>query len=73
MTLNEIRSMSKETLSPAVVAGVIGCDPQSIRLAARMAPERLGFPTIVLGSRVLIPRQAFLQFMEGEQRGEDIT
>ena len=73
MTLNEIRSMSKETLSPAVVAGVIGCDPQSIRLAARMAPERLGFPTIVLGSRVLIPRQAFLQFMEGEQRGEGIT
>ena len=70
MTLNEIRGMAKETLSPAIVAGVIGCDPQSIRLAARVAPERLGFPTIVMGSRVLIPRQAFLQFMEGEKKEE---
>ena len=73
MTLNEIRSMRKETLSPAIVAGVLGCNPQTIRLTARMAPERLGFPTIVMGSRVLIPRQAFLQFMEGEQRGVGVT
>lgn len=65
MTLDDVRNMNKETLTPAIVAEVLGCNPQTIRLTARMAPERLGFPTIVMGSRVLIPKQAFLQFMEG--------
>lgn len=73
MTLNEIRSMTKETLPPGIVAEVLGCNPQTIRLTARMAPERLGFPTIVMGSRVLIPRQAFLQFMEGKKKEEAVT
>lgn len=63
-TLDTIRQMSRETLTPAIVAEVLGCDPQTIRLRARMAPERLGFPTIVMGSRVLIPREAFIHFME---------
>lgn len=72
-TLDTIRQMSRETLTPAIVAGVIGCDPHYIRLAAREVPEQLGFPTIVMGSRVLIPREAFLQFMEGEQSKEHDT
>lgn len=71
MTLDEIRGMKRETLTPGIVAGVLGCNPQTIRLTARMMPERLGFPTIVMGSRVLIPRLAFLQFMEGAKDKEE--
>lgn len=67
-TLDTIRQMSRETLTPAIVAEVIGCDPQTIRLRARMAPELLGFPAIVMGSRVLIPREAFIRFMEEKKQ-----
>lgn len=67
-TLDTIRQMSRETLTPAIVAEVIGCDPQTIRLRARMAPELLGFPAIVMGSRVLIPREAFIHFMEEKKQ-----
>ena len=65
MTLNEVRQMSKETITPAIAAKVIGCDPMYIRLVARKDPARLGFPTLCIGSRVKIPRLAFIRFMEG--------
>lgn len=63
MTLTEIRNTTKEMLTPADVAPVLGCDPQNIRLQARGCPERLGFPVVRVGSRTKIPRQQFLRFM----------
>lgn len=68
MTLQEIKSMSSETITPAVAARVLGCDPQWIRIVAREHPQRLGFPVVVLGSRVKIPRVGFIRFMEGETK-----
>lgn len=65
-SLNEIKAMEREMLTPAIVAPIIECDPQWIRLVAREAPEELGFPVIVRGSRVKIPRRAFISFMEGK-------
>ena len=66
MTLDEIRNSTKEVLTPAEVAPVLGCDPQDIRVQARTAPERLGFPVIIIKSRTKIPRVPFLRYM-GEQ------
>lgn len=66
MTLQEIESIKKETLTPAQVAKCIGCDPHYIRLEAREEPEHLGFPVVITGTRVKIPKQAFLRFMRGE-------
>lgn len=66
MTLDELREYPKEYLTPAQVAPVLGCDPQDIRVQARTAPERLGFPVIIIKSRTKIPRVPFLRFM-GEQ------
>ena len=66
MTLDEIKNSSKVMLTPADVATVLGCDPQSIRINARVAPERLGFPVIMIGNRVKIPRAAFIRFITGE-------
>lgn len=66
MTLNEIRESTKMMLTPADVAEVLGCDPQGIRVSAKLAPERLGFPVIMIGSRVKIPRQAFIKYVTGE-------
>lgn len=65
MTLDEIRASDKLMLTPADVAGALGCDAQSVRVAAKQRPDILGFPTSVIGSRVRIPRLAFLKWMEG--------
>jgi hypothetical protein len=62
MTLDEIRNSTKDVLTPADIAPVLGVNPQSIRAAD---PVDLGFPVIKLGTRTLIPRKPFLAFMEG--------
>lgn len=59
MTLDEIRNSTKEVLTPAEVAEVLGCDPpQDVRVQAKRNPERLGFNVAVIGSRVKVPRLA---------------
>lgn len=67
MTLNEIKAIDKEYLTPAQVASVLGCDPQAIRVWARERPKELGFPTICVGHRVKVPKIAFLRHMGIEQ------
>ena len=66
MTLADIEAMSVAVLTPAQVGAVLSLDPDTIRGQARECPEWLGFPVICAGSRVKIPREAFLRFMKGE-------
>ena len=68
MTLSDLKNMTSETITPAVAARVLNCDPQWIRIVARQQPHRLGFPVVVLGSRVKIPRVGFIRFMEGDTK-----
>ena len=63
MTLEEIKACDKPTLTPADIADVLSCDPQDIRVQAKTAPEKLGFNVVIIGSRVKIPRLAFLKHM----------
>lgn len=63
MSIEDIKSSVKPYLTAADVAPVLGCDPHSIRVAAHQRPELLGFPVIVIGSRVKIPRIPFLIFL----------
>lgn len=63
MTIDEINRSTKEVLTPADIAPVLGADPYGINRAARENPEGLGFPVIVIGNRVKIPRRAFLHWM----------
>ena len=65
-TLEDIKQMEKEMLTPNEAAPVVGCDPQYIRILARTDPARLGFPVVVIRSRTKIPRRAFIKFMEGD-------
>ena len=67
MTINEIRGLDKPFLTPKEVAGVLGSEPQTIRVTARTAPERVGFPFTFTGNRMKIPRIPFLKFMEGRE------
>lgn len=66
MTLDDLKRLDREFLTPAQVADVLGCDPQGIRVWARQRPEGLGFPVCIVGSRTKIPKRPFIQFMEGK-------
>ena len=49
--------------------GLLRCDSQSINLQAKEDPSKLGFPVIVMGSRVRIPKAGFIKFCEGAEIG----
>lgn len=68
MTLEEIKALDREYLTPAQVASVLGCDPQGVRVWARECPNALGFPVILLPHRTKIPRRAFVAYMEGRMK-----
>ena len=64
-TLEEIERSPKTMLAPGDVAGYLCCDPYSINIAAKTAPEALGFPISVMGTRVRIPKDGFLRWARG--------
>ena len=66
--LAAVKAMTAPTIDPEDAARVLGCNPNSIRQAARQRPELLGFPVIVMGRRVRIPRLPFIQFIAGGTR-----
>lgn len=63
-TLREIEALPGEILTCANVAKVLRAKPTDIHAQAMAEPERLGFPVIVHGTRVKIPKTAFLRFMK---------
>lgn len=69
MTMQEIRNSTKECLIPSDIAEVLGCDKYSINLQVKQDKEQgvnsFPFPTILIGSRVKIPRKAFIRAMDG--------
>ena len=69
--IQALRDAPGEMLTPAQVAPVLGCDQQDIRVAARLRPDRLGFNICIIGSRVKIPKRAFLRWIEGTNGHEE--
>lgn len=67
-TLQEIEACGKEVLIPDDVAGYLGCHPHNLRIAAHQAPELLGFPFTIIGTRMKIPREGFVQWAKGIKR-----
>lgn len=63
MTLHDLENMTKEMLTPSDVAGVLGCNAYTLTLQAKADPAKLGFPVIVMGTRVRIPRRPFINFV----------
>lgn len=81
ITLEDIEKIPKAFLIPSDVAPFIGCDKYAINVQARDDPDKLGFPVVVLRTRVKIPKAGFIFFykygrpifMEGmeKQDGEE--
>lgn len=66
MTIQEMKTSTKEILTPADIASVLCVDPQRIRIQVEEDPSKLGFPVSKIGTRVKIPRLGFLRWLEGE-------
>lgn len=64
-TLDEIKAMDRDMITPAIASGVVGCDPYYITVQAKEDPAALGFPVCVVGTRTKIPRLAFIRWVEG--------
>lgn len=65
MTLDELRALDDPMITPVKASKILGCAPYSINVQARTNPEALGFPVCVIGTRVKIPRLAFIRWLEG--------
>ena len=65
MTLSDIAELDKEVLTCKDVAPILGYGEYQIHQQAKERPELLGFPVIVIGNRVKIPKGAFIAFMNG--------
>jgi len=67
MTLDDLEKLDRECLIPKEIAPIIGVNPYTINLQVKQDKQRgvnsFPFPTILIGSRVKIPRRAFLEAM----------
>ena len=65
MRLSDIEKLDKEVLTCKQVAPILGYGEYQLHQQAIERPELLGFPVIVIGNRVKIPKSAFIAFMNG--------
>lgn len=66
MTIEDIKNMNKEILTPNDIAPLLRCDPNIIRDQAKEDIKQLGFPASKIGTRVKIPKQAFIDWYCGK-------
>ena len=64
MTIEDIKKINKEILTPGDIAPILGCDPNVIRFQAKQDIKQLGFPAAKIGSRIKIPKKAFIKWIE---------
>lgn len=69
MTLEEIEGLQTEILSCQQIAKVLGANPHTLHVQAMQDATKLGFPVICMGSRVKIPKRAFIKYMKGDKNG----
>lgn len=62
-TLEDLEALPCGVLTCKQIAPILGADPGTIHQQAVEAPYMLGFPVIVMKSRVKVPRRAFIRFM----------
>lgn len=62
--LAALEQSEKLMLTPAEVAPILGCQAYAINVQAKEDPAKLGFPVCMMGTRVRIPRRAFLHWIK---------
>ena len=67
LTFEEIENLSDEVLTCVQVSKVLKSEVAALHKQAVTNPKTLGFPVIVVGTRVKIPRIPFIKFVRGEE------
>jgi hypothetical protein len=70
MNISDLENLDRDFLTAAQIAPILGTDPNLIRYQAHNAPQKLGFPVIVIGTRVKIPREGFINFCKGSNAAD---
>lgn len=66
LTMGEIENLSDDVLTCVQVSKVLKSEVAALHKQAVTNPATLGFPVIVVGTRVKIPRIPFIKYMRGE-------
>ena len=62
-TLQELIESEKAFFTPDDVSGVLGSNPQTVRVTARQRPDLIRYEFTFVGNRMKIPKVPFLRFM----------
>ena len=62
-TVQELQKSEKAFFTPDDVSGVLGSNPQTIRVTARQRPDLIGYEFTFVGNRMKIPKIPFLRFL----------
>lgn len=65
ITLDDLRSIDREFITPVIAANILGCDPHYIRLTAGRLRRSWGTNVTRIGRNTKIPRIGFIRFLEG--------
>ena len=63
LTVQDLIESPKAFFTPGEVSGVLGSNPQTIRVTARQRPDLIGFEYTFVGNRMKIPKIPFLRFL----------
>lgn len=63
MSFDELLASDRLTVTMADIAPILQSDAQFLRMQAQSVPAKLGFPVIVIGSHVKVPRLGFIHYM----------
>ena len=70
-TLEDIERIPKNLLSIMDVVEYLQVEPNTFRIQARQDKKEhidsFGFPVMIIGNRVKIPKEPFVKFMKGER------
>ncbi|MBO5921748.1 MAG: hypothetical protein J6S92_03725 [Oscillospiraceae bacterium] len=67
MTLDDLEKIEKEYLIPTQIAPILGCAAYNINVQVKEDKKNgtnsFPFPTILIGTRIRIPKRAFIEVM----------
>ncbi len=66
MTLEELKEKRPLFVNANDLKDILEIDPANLRSQAQSDPQKIGFPIMVIGTRVKVPVKPFLKFL-----GED--
>ena len=69
-TLEDVRRMEEDMLTPAIVAEVIGCSGFTLGQIAHEEPEKLPFPSLCIGRNTYFPRSGFINWADGMTKND---